>query len=163
LDDAEEDSIEIERYIIHYRGLYLLSSHLNAGFGSLILPFVKLQLGIGFTICVFIAIRLNTYLNIFSFGLVAIFTWTSALLLIPISIVTSRFYVISTKFQPNMTPIIHRVSSADFRKILDTTLRSCPLIRINVGSLYHMEAKAKLTMLHKVVNGIKYLLVNVKF
>jgi len=160
--DLSSGETDIRRYIIHYRGLCLLSSHFNMAFGSIILPFLKLQLAVGFTICVFIAIRLNAYLNIFSLGLVSVFTWTSALLLIPISIVTSRFYAISTKFKPHHIPSIHRLSQPHSRNILVRMLKSCPLIRIHVGSLYYMEAKAKLTMIHKVVNGLKYLLVNVK-
>jgi len=41
-------------------------------------------------------------------------------------------------------------------------LKSCPLIRCKVGGLYHMESKAKLTLIQKVINGLKYLLVNVR-
>jgi hypothetical protein len=41
-------------------------------------------------------------------------------------------------------------------------IESCQLIRCQVGGLYYMEAKAKLTLIHQVVNGVVYLLVNVK-
>ena len=46
-------------------------------------------------------------------------------------------------------------------KILKGQLKSCALIRCQIGNLYHMEAAAKLTMIDNVVNGIVFLLVNV--
>jgi hypothetical protein len=41
-------------------------------------------------------------------------------------------------------------------------IRACQLIRCEVGGLYHMEVEAKLTLMHSVINGLVFLLVQHK-
>jgi hypothetical protein len=46
--------------------------------------------------------------------------------------------------------------------IFEKELNACQLIRCEVGGLYHMEAKAKLTLSHSIVDGLVFLLVQHK-
>ena len=71
-------------------------------------------------------------------------------------------YEMSKDFPENLTTQISRITDKKTKKILDGQLQSCFLIRCRVGNLYHMEAGAKLTMLHNLVNGVVFLMVNVK-
>ena len=80
----------------------------------------------------------------------------------------SNMFDMSQKFSKNMSCLISCVfasaSAADKKanQIQKSELKACQLIRCSVGSLYHMEAKAKLTLIHNVVNGVVFLLVNIK-
>jgi len=76
----------------------------------------------------------------------------------------SSVYRTSKQFIRNLSECIWQLDSNDKldKQMLQRQLNSCNLIRSQVGGLYYMESKAKLTLVHKVVNGLKYLLVNVK-
>ena len=132
-------------------------------FGQIMLPFIKLFVMIFFTTCFFAIFRLYRHMNLLSLALTSLITWTTILLLIPTTIVMSSLYKTSKNFIPNLIPYIRGLNiSSDRKNILLRQLISCGIIRCEVGGLYYMEAKAKLTVLHKLVNGLKYLLVNVK-
>jgi len=135
----------------------------NLVFGQILIPSAKLMLMVVFTVSFFSLFRLYKRLNILSLVLVTPITVLVLILLIPMTLVISSLYVTSKKFTGNMAQCIRELDdTARNKKTLQLGLRSCNLIRCKVGGLYYMEAKAKLTTLHKVVNGLKYLLVNVK-
>ena len=150
-------------WILHYNGIHILNSVWNVAFGKILVPFMKIALIVVFILSFFSCSRLFQYLDFFPCLFVATYVISSSVMLVPITLVMSSLYAISCNFQQNLFPRIH---SADEKKtahtnILKSQLKSCTLIRCQVGSLYHMEAKAKLTMIDNIVSGIVFLLVNV--
>jgi len=148
--------------IIHYRGIYILNNNFNAAFGTLVIPVAKLILVIVFVFSFFAMVRLWSFLNPLSFTMMALVNPSTGLFLLPVSIIMSSLYDASAQFQKNMLPLIQLIPDKMGRIHIGRQLKSCALIRCQVGSLYHMEAKAKLTLLHHIVNGVVFLLVNVK-
>jgi len=72
-------------------------------------------------------------------------------------------YKTSKNFIPQFTQHIFKLREDPMSKaILQRQLKSCNLIRCQVGGIYYMEGSAKLTVLHKLVNGLKHLFINVK-
>ena len=138
----------------------MLNNNHNLVFGTTIIPFIKLALILVFIMSFFAAIRLSNELDALSFTLVSVTAFTTLMLMAPIAIVMSTMFDISAKFSRNLAPRIQLVPVKRVREIFIRQLKSCHLIRCQVGSMYHMEAKAKLTMTHNVVNGVVFLLVN---
>jgi len=73
----------------------------------------------------------------------------------------SSLYDTSVVFQQNIRHAIKSTVDEKLRKYLERQQDSCYLICCQVGNLYHMEAKAKLTLLQNIVNGVVFMLVNV--
>jgi len=154
---------QINGCILHYKALVNISTGCNLVFGQIALPFIKLFVMLLFTTSFFAIIRLYDRMNLLSFILLSVISWTTLLLLIPTTFIMSSLYKTSTNFIRNFTPPIRRMNAPTQEKgALLRQLQSCSVIRCQVGGLYYMEAKAKLTVMHKLVNGLKYLLVNVK-
>jgi len=126
------------------------------------IPFIKLMLVSVFVTSFFAVVRLHRALDKLSLATVLVCVVTSVSLVGPISVVMSSLYKMSTKFSRNLSPKIKLVSNEAEKLIYLRELKSCPMIRCKVGGLYHMESKAKLTLVQKVINAIKYLLVNVR-
>ena len=99
-------------------------------------------------------------MNLILLVLAGVLSITTMALLVPISIVTTRMYDLSLDFQKHMVSETLQITEKKTRRVLKTSLKSCPLIRCKVGNWYYMEAKAKLTMLHNLLNGLAYLLIN---
>ena len=137
-----------------------MNNDYNAAFGKIIVPFVKFGIILGFIMTFFATVRLYEDLDMLSLVFVFSCALNSLLLMTPMAIVMSSLFDISTKFARNLLPMIHLVPVKRNKEMLGRQLNSCPLIRCQVGSMYHMEAQAKLTMLHNVVNGIAFLMVN---
>jgi len=153
----------IRKRILHYRALYIITTESNLAFGRIMLPFMKLSIMILFTACFFTVLRFHDHLNFLSLALVSLLTWVTIWLLIPTTIIMSSLYKTSKNFIRNLEPCIRNLNETEPRKVvLQRQLISCGLIRCEVGGLYYMEAKAKLTVIHKLVSALKYLLVNVK-
>ena len=148
-------------WILHYKGIHILSSAWNVAFGKIIVPVMKLEIIIIFILSFFACSRLYQCLDLFVslFGATCIIA--SLVMLVPMALVMSSLYAISCTFKQNLFPRIHLTDRKETERILKGELESCGLIRCHVGSLYHMEAKAKLTMIDHVVNGIVFLLVNI--
>jgi len=159
---GDDKNCRIIKRILHYRALYIITTDCNLVFGEIMLPFIKLFVMILFTTCFFLVIRFHDHINLIYLILVGIIIPVTLLLLIPTTIVMSSLYKTSKTFIRNLTPSIQNLEVTNQKEILKRTLISCRVLRCEVGGLYYMEAKAKLTVLHKVVNGLKYLLVNVK-
>jgi len=147
---------------MHYRGIHILSNDFNLAFGKLIIPCLKLVLVMVFILASFAMVRLRNELDGLNFAFVLAVTVTTLGLILPISMIMSSLYDSSSKFQQNMLPVLNSISDEYERNLVQHQVRSCPLIRCQVGNLYHMEAKAKLTLLQHVVSGVVFLLVNVR-
>jgi len=144
----------------HYRGIYILNKGLNTAFGTIVIPFMKMVLIVIFVVSFFAVVRLSKELNAMVLTMLVIVSLTAALLLFPISVIMSSLFDISQQFQRNMRTVSGAIPDQKIRKHCKDQLKSCSLIRCQVGGLYHMEAKAKLTLVQYVVNGIVGLLVN---
>ena len=131
-------------------------------FGKLCIPFLKIILVLGFIICFFAFARLYQDLDILSLVLVTGVASIIPVLVIPMSIVMSSLYDMSSKFKRHLSIRIQFEANQERRRVLEGQLKSCALIRCQVGNFYHMEAKAKLTLIHNVLNGIVFLMVNAK-
>jgi len=146
----------------HYRGIFIFNKDLNTGFGIILIPFLKLGLILAFVFSLFAAVRLRDDLDELSFAMVAVVVLTSAALTVPTTIIMSSLYDVSSQFKGNMLPILDRISHPIDKKYAKSQMESVQLIRCSVGNLYHMEAKAKLTMVNHVVNGLVFMLVNTR-
>ena len=156
-------NLPLDIYIGHYRWIYLLNKTCNVTFGKLYIPFMKLFLILTFILCFFATVRVLEYLDLFILVFVLIVVLTSLLLLVPISIIMSSFFDISRVFSKNFSARINNDTkeTAIVKSMVVAQLRSCQVIRCEVGNVYYMEAQAKLTMLQHVVNGVVFLMVNV--
>jgi len=160
--DVLRPKSRVKNCIQYYRGIYLMNEDMNLAFGKLFIPLSKLLLLAAVIISVFALIRLRANLDALSFALLGVVLIGCSILVVPISIIISQTYQISKYFKPNISTIINQIEDKRKKEVLRGQLKSCALIRCKVGNLYQMEAKAKLTMLDRTVNGIVCLLVNVK-
>jgi len=161
-DAASPDPADIVRCITHYRGIKLLNHDCNMGFGKLVIPFTKLAVMFGFILAFFACFRLFQKMHIVSFALVAVGAFSCIIILIPTTIIMSNLYDTSVQFRLKLLPGIHRLTDPRMKKALEFALKSCSLIRFKVGNWYFMEAKAKLTLMHNLVNGVVFVMVNLK-
>ena len=159
--DSSLSAVEVGSCILHYRGVYILSNGFNRAFGTVFVPLIKLSTITIFILCFFGCIRLFSKLSLIALAYIGIIAVTSVILLVPVLLVMSSLYDMSQEFSKNLSLQIRQVEGKKCKKILETHLKSCQAIRCQVGNLYHMEAEAKLTTLHNVINGLVCLLVNV--
>ena len=122
---------------------------------------MKLSITLAFIVTFFAAVRLSENLDALSLILVTLICIAFVLVMPPTAFVMSSFFDFSAKFSSNLEPKIQRLPVKRMREILERQVKSCLLIRSQVGNMYHMEAKAKMTMIQNVVNGVVFLLVNV--
>jgi len=134
----------------------------NLVFGQLVVPFIKLCLIVAFVVSFVTVVRLHKYLDVVSLVMISTMVWTTILDLFPTAIIMSKLYDVSQKFSWNVSERCRPIALQTDRLFLKMQIESCQLIRCQVGGLYYMEAKAKLTLIHQMVNGVVYLLVNVK-
>ena len=139
----------------------MLNNNFNRAFGMVFIPFIKLSASNVFILGFFACVRLNKYMDYISYTFVLVLTLSCFILIFPISIIMSSLYNISKDFSRNLSTQI-RKTVKDTKRYLESQLKSCSYIHCRVGSLYHMEAQAKLTLLHYIINGGVFLLVNVK-
>jgi hypothetical protein len=72
----------------------------------------------------------------------------------------SATYTSSLKFSKNIRKRIHALDNKEKSKALYLRqVRSCQLIRCQVGNMYHMEKRAKLRLVVSVLNGFRFLLI----
>jgi len=144
-----------------YRIIFSFNELCNKAFGSILIPAVKLTVVIGFILNFFGSVRLYNQLDGVSLVLTIVLSITFFLFLVAISVVMSSLYDISKKFKPNIGYQVEKNRSDLFKKVFRKDLDSCQLVRCRVGSVYHMETGAKLTLVHSVLNGVACLLINV--
>ena len=117
---------------------------------------------LGFSLCFFAFVRLYQDLEILSLSFITIGVLSAPALLVPISIVMSSLYDMSSSFTRHLSLSFLVFASQEHREVFERQLKSCSLICCQVGNFYHVESKAKLTMIHNVLNGISFLMVNAK-
>ena len=151
-----------ERIFLHYRAVFMANNEFNRVFGTIVIPFLKLDLMLVFVSGFFACARLFSSISLVSLFLSATVSITTIALLIPTSIVMSRMFDLSLNFHVNLSSQTLQITEKQARKVFVASLKSCQLVRCKIGNWYYMEGKAKLTMLHNVLNGLAYLLINAK-
>ena len=152
--------VEVERRILLYKEVYMLNRDFNASFGKFLVPFLKLAFVLVFVMSFYASVRLYTAMNGFSYSFAVLLECESFLLVGPMAMLMSSMFDISTQFFRHLPPRIQKIPGKVTRKICTANLKSCAVIRFQVGSFYYMEAQAKLTSMGYLVHGIVFLMVN---
>ncbi len=71
----------------------------------------------------------------------------------------SGIYNISSQFQKNMEHKIQACEDKAMKEVMTKQLLSCQVIRFQIGNFYHMEGKAKLTLINTMVNVFVFMIV----
>ena len=155
--------MQIQDFLSSYKGIYLINNSFNNTFGKVCIPFFKMIVILTFVTSFFAFLRLYQDLELLPLFLVVVLVITAPPLAIPMSIVMSSLYDLSSKFNRYFTIRIQHIATNKTRKLVfQGQLKSCFIIRCQVGNFYYMEGKAKLTLIHNVLNGIVFLMVNAK-
>jgi len=139
-----------------------LNEDFNTAFGTLFIPACKMVVAILFIFCFVAAVRLWNDMDALSCMMVLALSIQTAVMLVLISSMMSSLFDISTQFEHNLMKTVNTTSDTKARKYWKLVLESCPIVRCNVGGMYYMEARAKLTLFEFMINGVVSLLVNVK-
>jgi hypothetical protein len=146
-----------------YKSAFLLNRLNDAGLGRIFVPAGK-------------AIILLVYINVSAFALffywdqldlISTSTFFSLLaidvpILVTSSIIMSAIYDISSKFQRNMHQKIQGCGNKALERVWFKELRSCQIVRCQIGNFYHMEGQAKLTLVHTMLNNFVFMVVQRK-
>jgi hypothetical protein len=149
----------IEQCLLVYKSCFILNHLSNLACGQLLAPaakvlFIVVVSGIGF--------GLVNYWNHFSFIVILLFLGmivACVSMIIPSALAMCATYNYSLQFSTNMRERIHALENRDFKALYLRQVRSCQLIRCQVGNLYHMEGRAKLRLGLSVVKGFRFLLI----
>ncbi len=153
------DGVPPGRCLRVYKCCYILNHLSNISFGRVLVPGGKLVLITLITFSLFAILRLYRELDLFSLWLATALCINGGCILVPGVVLTSTLYKYSSQFQRNVLEASRRLSTKRAGLVLAKEVQACQLIRSEVGGLYHMEARAKLTICHSIVNGLVLLLV----
>ena len=78
------------------------------------------------------------------------------------AMIMSTMFDLSKQFHDQLSTKIQGIPDKRTQKMCAANLKSCTVIRIRVGNFYHMEAKAKLTLMVYLVKGVGFLTVKLK-
>ncbi len=160
-----EAEFPVEQCLRVYRTAFLLNRLNDAAFGKFFIPVAK---------CMFLTFYINVpafaivcywdrldFLSISTLGLVF---FLATPILVSCTLVMSRIYDISSQFQANMAKKVQTSKDKDNGtiQIWMRELRSCQLVRCQIGNFYHMEGKAKLTLVNTIVNAFVFMVVQRK-
>jgi hypothetical protein len=68
----------------------------------------------------------------------------------------------SVEIQENLSVELSLLPQGITKLSWEMELRSCPLISCKIGNFYHMEGKARLTLIDTLINGVVMILINNK-
>jgi hypothetical protein len=101
-------------------------------------------------------------LDLFSICTFIVVAWSSAPVLFSSALIMSGIYNISSQFQRSLKQKIQACDNKAIKKVWLKELRSCQVVRCEVGNFYHMEGKAKLTLVDAMVNVFVFMVVQRK-
>jgi len=81
-------------------------------------------------------------------------------LVIGAAILMTFVFNITSQFQRNIKSGVQETKSISDKVELKQTVRSLPELKCKIGSFYHMEGKAKLTIVDKIAQGICFTLLS---
>jgi hypothetical protein len=155
--DAE---VPLEQCLRVYRTAFLLNRFNDAAFGKFLIPSAKFML-LTFLVNVpaFVVFCYWNRLDVTSISTLAFFFAIALPILVSCTEVTSEIYNISSQFQQNMAQKVRASENKRMTPIWIRELRSCQLVRCQIGNFYHMEGKAKLTLVNTMVNIFVFMVV----
>lgn len=149
------------RCISVYRAVKLLNDLHNIAFGSIFIPLLKLGLVMAIMVTAFGVIRLRNEFSTPVYVIFVLYFVTELIMLIPGTALMSLVYDITIPFQRNIwNNFTENEQSDKEREAIRRILRSLPFLKCGIGSFYHMEGRAKLTLGDNLANGIAYCLVS---
>jgi hypothetical protein len=158
-----DEAVPVKQCLQVYKSAFLLNSLNNSGFGQLIIPALKfLTLFFYVNVTAFTVFCYWEKVDILPILMLTALFLTSASAIGVCSLVMSSIYNISSQFQRNMKQKIRVSEEKGIREIRIRELRSCQLVRCQIGSFYHMEGKAKLTLANTMVNCFVFMIVQHK-
>ena len=163
--DVDCVSGKIKRCLLYYKGLYMMSIDSNKVLGNLIVPYIKSATIGAFIMSFFGSVtffRTENGFTALDFSVTTYYCITCIIYIIPFSITISGLYDISVQRFQKISPKIQLVANKKTKQIFNRELKACATVCCQVGGLYHMEAMSKLTMLGAMVNGVAFLLINMK-
>ena len=163
VSSSSATSVEVERRILLYNGIHILNNDFNVAFGRLLIPFLKIALIVLCILSFYGSVRLYHNMDPILYTFIVLVLSISVVFLVPTAMVMSTMFDMSTQLPHQLSPKIKRIPDKTTRQICEANLKSCAVIRVQVGNFYHMEAKAKLTLMVHLVNGIVFLMVNLKW
>jgi len=137
--------------IMHYRGIYILVQDFNTVFGTLVVPSLKLGFVFVAILSFVTVLRLSENLNVLLIAMLSMFSIASCVLLTIMSLVMSKLFDTSVLFKRNFYPTLEQISDKQLRIYYGGQFNACQLIRGQVGGLYHMEARAKLSRIQHLI------------
>ena len=146
----------------HFKGICILCNEYNVAFGIIAVPLLKLFLSIMLIFALFAFARLYREISFISLVLSSLRAFNCTLTLVAVITAMACLYDISSKFSKNIYPQIRLITEKKARRIAAANFKSCRAIGCKVGSLYQMEAEVTLLTFHELINGVVFLLVNVK-
>jgi hypothetical protein len=99
------------------------------------------------------------YLDLLSLSTLVFLFLSTVPILASCSLVMSAIFDISSQFQWNMKKKIQACENKRIREVWYRELQSCQVVRCQIGNFYHMEGKAKLTLVDTMVNGFVFMVV----
>ncbi len=155
-----EAGVPVEQCLRVYKSSFLLNRLNDAAFGRIYIPAAKFMLMIFFiNVPAFAVFCYWDKLELLSISTLIVSFGAALPLLVSGSLVMSGIYDISSQFQGNMGKKIQPCGTKRMRGVWMRELRSCQLVRCQIGNLYHMEGKAKLTLMDKMTNIFIFMVV----
>jgi len=149
------DSISVYRFIRLFNDLH------NIVFGSLFLPATKVASLLVLIMSSFCIVRLRDSLSPIIYVFFLFYLFTLVIIMLPGAMLMSQVYQISKHFQKNLKRNFEKSkvqggAYAHERKLFQMTLRSMPVLTVEMGGLYQMEQEAKLTLADNMTRGVAF-------
>jgi len=152
---------EYRYFISVYRFTRLFNDVHNIVFGSVFLPISKFGALLVLCMTAYCIVRLRDSLSPIIYAFFLFYFFFLSIIMLPGAVVMSQVYQISKQFQRNVTKNFEKGqvegdACPEERKLFQMTLRSMPVLTVEVGGLYQMEREAKLTLADNMARGVAF-------
>jgi len=127
----------------------------NMAFGSIFISTFKLCLLLTLFVSLFCVIRLRDSVSFPVLLMFIFYAFTIVILLIPGAVLMSQVYNISLKFRQYAVTNFCKDEQRK-KEIIKRELNSLSVLKCNIGALYYMEGKAKLTLVDNTARCFVY-------
>jgi len=149
-----------DAFFIH-RTMTLLNNLTNLSFGSYTAPAQKLVLLTNIAASIYLVIRISRHFGITLYLATLMDAMGMVLIIPPAALAMSKVFTLSAHFHDKMeSSLIFENGYKEGRRKWRRRLRSMAPLRSKIGPFYHMESKAKLTMVDNLANATAFLLIN---
>jgi len=142
-----------------YRAVTVFNDLHNAAFSSTIVPTIKFLGILGLYVSFFAVTVLRSRIHPFLQVAFLIYVITLVLIMLPGAQAMSQVYVNSMRFHQKLESSLEKISGSNELK---KNVKSLQLLKSRIGGLYHMEGKAKLTLVDNIARGIAFMMVTFK-